>query len=131
MIDFVSTREGMDVQSARCARLLAAVIAQAIKDAAHPPNDTERKARGNSGHAYRAIKFLFESDGPMDVYANLIGTSGDEIRRALLSDERLLPHSSFKAEDRRTIKTRHIWSLTNSKPVSLPRRYADEQQADS
>lgn len=113
MIDFVSTREGMDVQSARCARLLAAVIAHAIRDAAQKPNDSEKQARGNSGHAYRAIRFLFEPGTAFEVYAQLIGTSAEEIRRNLLGNDRLLPHSSFKAEDRRNIKIRYNWYINN------------------
>jgi hypothetical protein len=38
MNDFVSTRPGVDKQTAACSQLLTAVIALAIKDLCRPPN---------------------------------------------------------------------------------------------
>ena len=55
MLGFVSTRQTTDAQTAACARLLAAVIAQAIKDACKPMTaDEKRKERNlDSGRGRR------------------------------------------------------------------------------
>lgn len=133
MIDLVSTRT-TDVQTARCAQLLAAVISQAIKDAAIKPSDEERKHRRNSRHAYRAIKFLFEKKGIFDAYAYMIGMSGDSIRAALLSNVTLQKQSLFTEEERRIIKVRHLWYLGNPNPLKasdlnyLEREYDYEEE---
>lgn len=120
MIDLVSTKT-TDVQAARCAQLLAAVISQAIKDAAIKPFADEKKNRRNSRHAYRAMKFLFEKRGPFDAYAYLIGINPDAIRAALLGNARLNQSSASKAlfseQDRRIIKLRHYWYKQNPNPL--------------
>jgi hypothetical protein len=85
MIDFVSTRQTTDPQTAACARLLAAVIAQAIKDACAPMSGEEKKQERNlNTDARQAIKFLFGADSVFPLYAVLIGSSADDIRAALL-----------------------------------------------
>ncbi len=84
MIDFVSTRQGTDAQTAACARLLAAVIAQAIRDACKPPGvDERRKDRNLDGEAWRALDFLFGAGPAFALYAGLIGSSAETIRAAL------------------------------------------------
>ena len=76
-IDFLSTRSGVDVQSQRCAQLIAAVIAQAIKDLTHKPTAQERKNRMNiDPNAIRSVRF-FKSKTFLD-YAALIGMDGSE-----------------------------------------------------
>ena len=115
-VNFVSTNE-VDVQTARCANLLAAVIAQAIRDAAIKPSDDERKHRRNSRHAYRAIKFLFKKNAIFDLYASLIGLNGDSIRAALLGNSDLGKQSLFTEQQRRIIKVRHIWHTANPNPL--------------
>jgi hypothetical protein len=75
MIDFLSTRQTTDQTTAGCARLLAAVIAQAAQDA----------ALGDKS----AARFLFGKDHTFDVYARLIGTSAPGLRKRLVSDEPL------------------------------------------
>lgn len=76
-IDFLSTRNGVDVQSQRCAQLIAAVIAQAVKDLTHKPTAQERKARMNiDPNAIRSVRF-FKSKAFLD-YAALIGMDGKE-----------------------------------------------------
>jgi hypothetical protein len=76
-IDFLSTRNGVDVQSQRCAQLIAAVIAQAVKDLTHKPTAQERKARMNiDPNAIRSVRF-FKSKTFLD-YAALIGMDGSE-----------------------------------------------------
>lgn len=121
MIDLISTRDGVDVQSRRCAQLLAAVIAQAIKDAAHRPTKEERKNRRNTRHAYRSIKFLFEKNGPFEAYSQLIGLTAESIREALLSRRRLntMPgwKSLFSDQERRIIQMRHYWYMRDNQPL--------------
>lgn len=121
MIDLISTRDGVDAQSKRCAHLLAAVIAQAIKDAARRPTKDERKSRRNTRHAYRSIKFLFEPNGPFEAYANLIGLTAESIREALLSRRHLNPmpgwKSLFSEQERRIIQLRHHWYMIDNQPL--------------
>ena len=84
MIDFVSTR-GVDHETAACARLLSAVISQAIKDACIPLSESEKKRfRNEHEDAAPAIRFLFEEDSIFDLYATLIGSSAKDIRAALM-----------------------------------------------
>ena len=86
MIDFVSTREGVDTQTAACARLLSSVIVQAITDASSPLSDSEKKEKKNiNGHAISSIRFLFGQDSVFPLYADLIGSSAESIRSALLN----------------------------------------------
>lgn len=136
MIDLVSTRDNIDIQSKRCAQLLAAVIGQAIKDAAAKPGDEERKKRRNSRHAYKAIKFLFEKHGVFDVYAHLIGMSGQDIRKALLSRRPLNPKQKaiFSNDERRIIQIRYLWYKADQSPLKPSdlnyREYEDKDDQD-
>lgn len=76
-IDFLSTREGIDVQTERCAKLVAAVIAQALKDLMKKPTAQERKNRINTDpSAIRSVNF-FKSKVFLQ-YSALIGMDGDE-----------------------------------------------------
>jgi len=76
-IDFLSTRNGVDAQSQRCAQLIAAVIAQAVKDLTQKPSAQERKNRMNiDPNAIRSVRF-FKSKTFLD-YAALIGMDGSE-----------------------------------------------------
>jgi hypothetical protein len=77
MIDFISTHPGADPQTVAGARLLAAVIAQAIDDASnkHAP----------AGEALAAVNWLFSKDTTFEKYATLIGANPQAMRDALLS----------------------------------------------
>ncbi len=113
MIDFVSTRQTTDAQTAACARLLAAVIAQAIKDACKPMTaDEKRKERNLDSEARQAIQFLFGADSVFPLYASLIGSSAEAIRFALLNKaEDMAPAESrgFSDMDRRILNGRMRW----------------------
>ena len=113
MIDFVSTRETTDTQSAACARLLAAVIARAIEDAKTPFSEKEKLEKKNiSHHASAAIKFLFKEPSVFPLYASLIGTSAEAIRTALLepSTEMSKQSRQYGEMDRRIVARRLRWS---------------------
>lgn len=86
MLDFVSTRATTDEQTAKCAKLLAAVIAQAIRDAcAHITAETSAEQRRRDANAREAILFLFGPDSVFPLYAALIGSSAYAIRAALMA----------------------------------------------
>jgi hypothetical protein len=113
MFDLVSTRPGVDPQSAACARLLETVIADAIDQARTPINQREIKRYRNidnqDHHPALSIWFLFDDESPFREYAHLIGLSADETRRALLGsrmlDDPVRPLFSYR--DREVIKLRY------------------------
>jgi hypothetical protein len=113
MIDFVSTRETTDQQTAACARLLSAVIAQAIKDASSPATDAEKKGNKNTcGTARSAISFLFDNDSVFPLYASLIGSSAESIRAALLEkpiNSIQSKNSAYGENERRILSARLRW----------------------
>jgi len=76
MIDFVSTHPNADPQTVACARLLAAVIAQAVDDASN--------SNASAGDALAAINWLFSKDTSFEQYATLIGANPQSMRDALL-----------------------------------------------
>lgn len=87
MIDFTSSREGADPQTKACCRLLAAVIVQAIRDAAMPLSATEKRAGYNLQREPRkAVLFLFGTGTCFPAYCALIGLSAHHVRQALTAD---------------------------------------------
>ena len=118
MLDLVSTRPGVDTQAARCARLLAAIIADAVRQASTRPLDREIKQERNNDcadwHPALGIWFLFDEESPFDKYAQYIGLSAKDFREALLGTHELDAHLTrpiFTNADRRVIKARHRWYL--------------------
>lgn len=84
-IDFVSTQQPHS-QAAACARLLAAVIKQAVADACTPVSKAEQNANRNLNEDARtAIIFLFSKESPFELYADLIGLDAQRFRIALLA----------------------------------------------
>ena len=110
-IDFVSTRDGVDPAAANGARLLVAVIAQAIRDASEPTTAQEREQRKSINlHADRALWWLFEPHPAFVCYAHLIGGEAKAITDALLDDAaRCGDNKLFSVADRRTLQLRHRW----------------------
>ncbi len=110
MIDFTSTRSGVSPATAAASRLLAAVLAQAIEDAARPFSKQEKVLHMNlQRDVLEALEFLFvDPEGVFAGYASLIGTSADSIRTALMrrGDGSVLRPSSFNEMDRRTLQIR-------------------------
>lgn len=106
MIDFISSRTDIDDQTAACARLLAAVIAQAIRDACESPSNQEKHLEMNRQvDALHAIDFLFNDASVFPRYAGLIGVSHEAIRSALLE-----PTGGGIAEfQRRILRIRMQW----------------------
>lgn len=77
MIDFVSTHPDAHPQTAACARLLTAVIAQAIDDASNRNSTITDNAT--------AVAWLFEKGSMFEKYAAMIGANAEAIREALLA----------------------------------------------
>jgi hypothetical protein len=77
MIDFISTHPNADPQSVACARLLAAIIAQAIEDAS--------SKQSSGAEAAAATAWLFEEGTPFAKYAALIGANAQAMREAMLA----------------------------------------------
>jgi hypothetical protein len=76
VIDLISTRVGTELEAAGCARLLAAVIAQAITDATEDFLPEEE--------SIAAALWLFDPKSVFPLYAHLIGVDAEGIRRNLL-----------------------------------------------
>ena len=116
MLDFLSTRN-VDHQTAACARLLASVIAQAIKDAATPFGQYEKngkmiyekKLRQNLNRtAGSAIRFLFFDGSVFPLYATLIGADAQAIRMAL-KNRHTPDNKLFTQKDRQIILARLVF----------------------
>jgi hypothetical protein len=74
MVDFTSTQVGVDEQTRRGARLLASVVAQALKDLAITPSHQEKHYGKNyNAHAYESLKFFYDENSPFKRYAYIIG----------------------------------------------------------
>lgn len=113
MIDFLSTRETTTADDAACARLLTAVIAHAIRDCVKAPNAAERKGKADQitmdSDAFSALRFLFGKHSIFPTYAWLIGSSADDIRRALLAGD-VKRGSELREKDFRLLRQRLWWS---------------------
>lgn len=109
MIDFVSTREDTDVESAKCARLVASIIALAVNDAGRPLSKNEIEKGRNSFECESAIRFLFSSDSIFNEYAQLIGIDESEFRKRLVTDdgkECMEEKGGFSDRNRKNIRSR-------------------------
>lgn len=123
-IDFLSTREGVDVQTQRCAKLIAAVIAQALKDLMLKPTAQERENRLNiNSNAIRSVDF-FRSKVFLQ-YAALIGMDGEEFMSHAIRGS--ISAKQISEADVRAIRARLRWPC--SADVSL-RPTFEEDAAD-
>jgi hypothetical protein len=100
MIDFVSTHPDAQPQTVACARLLAAVIAQAVDDASN------RQATALEQDT--AVGWLFDKTSAFTKYAGLIGVDASALRMALLEpvdDTAVEPRTSrFDSSRRRNFR---------------------------
>jgi hypothetical protein len=108
-IDFLSTRTGVDVQSQRCAQLVSAVIAQAVKDLMQKPTAQERKNRMNiDPSAIRSVRFF--KGATFLYYASLIGMDGVEFMNCALRGKISAKHIS--EADVRAMRARLRWQCS-------------------
>ncbi len=109
MIDFISTHPSADQQTVACARLLTAIIAQAIEDASNKKSTTADN--------YNAINWLFNKSSTFTRYAELIGGDAEKIRRALLAlpSENEQKNNYFDAGKRRYLRASYSKWLEKKK----------------
>lgn len=129
-IDFVSTREDTDVQSQRCARLVGAIIAQALKDLMERPSAKERSDKMNINvNAVRSVYF-FNSQTFIN-YAAMVGFDGKEFLERLVkggttieyngeewvTKNRVVPKNYISEMELRTIRARLRWRCSEHTPL--------------
>lgn len=109
MIDFISTHPSAEQQTVACARLLTAIIAQAIEDASNKKSTTADN--------YNAINWLFNKSSTFTRYAELIGGDAEKIRRALLAlpSENEQKNNYFDASKRRYLRASYSKWLEKKK----------------
>lgn len=102
MIDFISTHPAATPQTVACARLLAAVIAQAIEDAS--------SKQATVGDNAAAINWLFDKSSTFSKYASLIGADAESIRKALLAPagDNEPKNSRFDESKRRYLRSSYV-----------------------
>ena len=104
MINFISTNENIDPQTAACARLLAAVIAQAVEDAS--------SKQSTNADSQAAIAWLFNEGTAFEEYASLIGANAQAMREAMLAphqDTGIDPkYARFDEVKRRTLRINYL-----------------------
>ena len=123
MIDFISSNPTAHPQTVACARLLAAVIAQAIEDA------SSKQATGAENFA--AVDWLFSTTSSFEDYARLIGADAGQIRTALLGPPPdIEPKSSrYDASKRRYLRSSYMKWLTRRKAEEEALKAATRGQA--
>jgi hypothetical protein len=129
-IDFVSTRSGVDVQSQNCAKLISAVIAQALKDLMEKPAYEERIHKINlNKNAIRSIYF-FNSETFIN-YAAMVGFDGKEFLERIIvggtttehdgeawvTRIRKIPVNYISEMELRTIRARLRWRCSEYIPL--------------
>lgn len=129
-IDFVSTRNDIGVQSQRCARLIGAIIAQALKDLMEKPTSKERVNKMNINvNAVRSIYF-FNSQAFIN-YAAMVGFDGKEFLDRLVkggttiehngeewvTKNRVVPKNYISEMELRTIRARLRWRCSEHTPL--------------
>lgn len=120
MFDFVSTREGVEPTTQAAARLIAACIAETLRDAATPIDPEEAVAGRNYNYtALQAIEYLFDPDSDFDEHVHLIGGSAAVVRSGLLSSRELPARGLFTSEMRTVIQARYAWWLAQSHRTQL------------
>lgn len=113
-IDFLSTNENVDTQTQRCARLIAAVIAQALKDLTLMPSAQERKKLINTNeNAIRSINF-FRSETFLQ-YAAFVGMDGKEFLTRM--ERGNINKNQITEGDQRVMRARLRWRCSAEIPL--------------
>ena len=107
MIDFISSDPSAHPQTVASARLLAAVIAQAIEDAAGVGQVTPSETLA-------AVDWLFSKTSSFEDYARMVGADAGQIRSALLepASEMEPKNNRFDSSKRRKLRAAYVSWLT-------------------
>lgn len=122
MIDFISTNNQASEQDVACARLLTSVILQAIHDASTMVTPLESRFRKNMlEETEESINFLFSDQSVFPLYAQLIGSSAESIRYALLNykDSPFQKSFFYNQSHSKSLSRRHyFWVVSNAQQKS-------------
>lgn len=116
MLDLLRTRTATDPETAGCAKLIAAIIADSIRSASSKPNSVEQSKRINMNtrfyDAAKSLWFLFDHASMFTAYAHMIGLDAREIRKHLLDpDRKYRPKAEFDDVAARNLRIRYGWYL--------------------
>lgn len=110
MIDFVSTRVSTDPATRAAAQLIAAGIAQFLRDASQKPTREEQERHRNlKWSALSAIEYLFGKGSSFEDHIEMLGGTAAPFRAALLDDRPLQENGPFTHYQRRIIQARYRW----------------------
>lgn len=119
MIDFVSTREGIDQNTRISAQFLAGIVASFLRQASEAPARAELEHQANSvlGCALGGIWYLFSPDSAAEDHMEHLGGNIFTVRGALLGQAALGVGPCFTDEHRQNIQTRHAWWVAAGQPA--------------
>ena len=113
MIDFISTHPAIDNQTARCARLISAIIAQALRDLTIPVTENEKRHGINLvSNCYESLRFFYDENSPFKTYAVMVGTEAKPILQNLENrdyESQKVKHPYLKDRELRTLRRRIRW----------------------
>lgn len=139
MLDLMRTNNNVDAETQGCAKLITAIIADAIHCAGSKPRDKEVEFKTSmnweSCDAARSIWFLFDDESPFNLYAKLVGLDAIAIREALLDPSKnYLPKGEFGPTQARVIRIRYQWfnrlrnEVSNYKKIMLEMPHKEREQ---
>lgn len=115
MIDFISTREGVDPRVQQDAQIIAAFIALRLRDLGTRPTKEEHRRELNLNPvARKAAQYFFDPQSKFRVHIECVGGDADAFVEHLLGKHPLAAKSPFTDGQRRTIRLRHRWWLMHA-----------------
>jgi hypothetical protein len=109
MIDFNSTKQSTNREIVPYLRLLAAIVSQAVQDAAMVSikSADKKNIREVENNALSALRFLFGQHDDFSTMAGIIGFDAEDMRRALVNGKNSpFGVSSYTDRMRSTIRQR-------------------------
>lgn len=97
----------VDAEAQACARLVMAIVLQAIDDASSMPSRAEVEHRQNfNATARTALRWLFSGDTEFDLYVAALGLDVDTVRHKLLDPNA----TGMSPARRRWLRQRAAWA---------------------
>lgn len=120
MLDFVSTREGIDLEARKAAQLVASFIAVRLRDLMRSTSQKERERQANVNYEARlALEYFFAPTSAFEEHMELIGGDAQTFREHLLGKHALPEKGLFTEANRLTVQLRHHWW---THPVYTPKK---------